>query len=212
MRLLLLNANTSAGVTAMCVSAAQQAVRPGTEVVGATARFGAAIIQNRAQNIVGGHALLELLAEHQQCADAALIAVSYDTALAAARESVRFPVIGMTEAGLLTARLLGERIGMVTFGTPELYRELAEAYGVGHKLAAIRVLDVEPAKAYSYPASILPALRARCQALIAEDGADVVVLCGAALAGMSRQLGDVDAPVIDGITAGARLCEALVQH
>ncbi len=40
-----------------------------------------------------------------------LLAVSYDTALLAAREMLRVPVVGMTEASMHAACLLGTRFG-----------------------------------------------------------------------------------------------------
>ncbi len=129
MRLLLINANTTEAVTLSCADVARRVASIGTEIVPLTGRFGAAIIESRAENAIAAHALLELVAEHRGKADAALIAVSYDTALLPAREIAGFPVLGITQASLSVACLLGSRIGMVTFGTPGLYRELAEGYG-----------------------------------------------------------------------------------
>lgn len=212
MRLLIINANTSEGVTEICCRAARLAASADTEVIGLTAAYGAKIIENRAQNAVGAHALLELLEANAANADAALIAVSYDTGLMAARELVRFPVLGMTQSALITASMRGERLGLLTFGTPHLYRELAAQYGMADRIAAIRVLPVKPTDAYENPQSVVDAVKAEGTALISEDGADAIVLCGAALAGMSLQLGMAFAvPVIDGIVAGTLLCEGLTK-
>jgi allantoin racemase len=212
MRLLVINANTSVSVTEICCRAARMAASRDTEVIGLTAAYGARIIENRAQNAVGAHALLELLEANAPNADAALIAVSYDTGLMAARELVNMPVMGMTQSALIAASLRGERLGLLTFGTPHLYRELAVQYGLVDRIAAIRVLPVKPSDAYENPQSVVEAVRTQGQALISEDRADTIVLCGAALAGMSRQLGKAfPVPVIDGIIAGTLLCESMVK-
>ena len=56
------------------------------------------------------------------------------------------------------------------------------------------------------------AAKARYEALVAEVAAEVVVLCGAAMAGMPARIADrVPVPVIDGIAAGVGLCEMLVR-
>jgi hypothetical protein len=46
---------------------------------------------------------------------------------------------------------------------------------------------------------------------VAEDGADVVILAGAPLAGLARDVAsEIPVPVVDGIAAGVRLAEAVV--
>ncbi|MET0430095.1 MAG: aspartate/glutamate racemase family protein [Microvirga sp.] len=212
MRLLVINANTSQGVTDLCCRAARMVAAPGTEIVGLTAEYGARIIENRAQNVVGAHAVLDMLGRNASDADAALIAVSYDTGLKAAQEMVPFPVLGMTQAALLTASLRGDRLGMLTFGTPHIYRELAVQYGMADRIAAIRTLPVEPGDAYANPSAVIDAVKAAGEALVSADGADSIVLCGAALAGMSLRLTPhFRVPVIDGIVTGTMLCEGLVR-
>lgn len=212
MRLLVINANTSQGVTDICCRAARMAAAPGAEIVGLTAGYGARIITNRAQNVVGAHAVLDLLHANASGADAALIAVSYDTGLEAAREMASFPVLGMTQSALLTAALRSDRLGLLTFGTPHLYRELALRYGMADRIAAIRTLPVDPAEAYENPSRVVDAVKVAGEALVSEDRVEAIVLCGAALAGMSLHLtAGFSVPVIDGIVAGTILCESLVR-
>ena len=86
---------------------------PGTEIVPLTARRGPRVIGTRAENALAAAAVIELLAEHAGSADAALIAISFDTALDGAREAAPFPVVGMTEAALHAAALLGGPIGFI---------------------------------------------------------------------------------------------------
>ncbi len=47
--------------------------------------------------------VLQLAARHAEEVDAVILAVSYDTALYAAREMLDIPVVGMTEAAMLTS-------------------------------------------------------------------------------------------------------------
>lgn len=211
MRLLLINANTSAGVTDLCARAAQKIAGPQTEIVPLTGRFGARIIEGRAESAIAVHAMLELIAENAATADAALVAVSYDTGLREARDLVGFPVVGITQASLAVATLIGSRVGMITFGTPWLYRELAQSYGVAERIAAIEVVQASAKEAYENPDTVRQLVRTAIGKLIDDAGADIIVLCGAAFAGMAAQFeNDVPVPVLDGVTCGVPLCETLV--
>lgn len=211
MRILLVNPNTTQAVTESCAGEARRVARPGTEIVPMTAAFGPAIISSRAENAVAGHAMLEALARGAEGADAVLLAVSYDTALLAAREMLEVPVVGMTEAAMTAALLVSTRFGLVTFGTPGQYRDLVAERGYERRLAGIRPVEAAAADVYARPDAVVEQVLAAGRRLIEEDGADAVVLCGAAMAGMAHHLkGDLPVPVLDGIACGVPLCEALV--
>ena len=79
MRILLINGNTTAAITDRCAAAARAAATPGTEIVPLTAKRGPRIIGTRAENALAGAAVIELLAENAGSADAAIIAISFDT-------------------------------------------------------------------------------------------------------------------------------------
>jgi allantoin racemase len=63
MRLLLINPNTSAGITDLIVAAGRRAASPDVEIVGVTARFGARYIGSRAAAAIAGHAALDAWAQ-----------------------------------------------------------------------------------------------------------------------------------------------------
>lgn len=210
LRILVANANTTVAVTENCAAAARAAASPGTEIVAATPRFGPAIISSRAENAIAAHGILDCLAQHHAGCDAAVLAVSYDTALAAARQLLPIPVLGMTEAACLTACMLGGRFGLVTFSSAELYRELIASYGLASRLSGIGLVAASPSDAASDPAGVAAKVAETARAL-ARDGADAVILGGAALAGMGGRIqADVPVPLVDGIAAAVRLAEALV--
>lgn len=212
MRILLVNPNTTEAVTESCASVARAVAAPGTEIVPLTGEFGARIISSRAENAIAAHALLTLLARHRKDADAVLLAVSYDTALLAAREMLPIPVVGMTEAALMTAHLVASRFGLVTFGTPGVYRDLVAAHGVSARFAGLRSIDTAASTVYADPKSVETRVIEAASALAREDGAECVVLSGAAMAGFARRIKDqVPVPVLDGIACGVPLCEMLVR-
>ena len=101
MRILILNANTTDFVTQTAAAEARRVASPGTEIVTATADFGAAIVATRCEHAIAEHAAVVLAARHATDCDAVVIAVSYDTGLKALRGPVGVP--GHPDGGHETA-------------------------------------------------------------------------------------------------------------
>jgi allantoin racemase len=209
-RILVANANTTEAITLLCAEAARASAAPGTEILPATPRFGPAVISSRAENVIAGHALLELLAEHAGQVQAVVLAVSHDTALEAARQLMPCPVVGMTEAACLAACMLGARFGLLTLGGVETYRELVGRHGLASRLSGLEGVAATPQEAVADPARVEAMVLAAVARLV-EGGADAVVLGGAALAGMAARLGPrAPVPLLDGIACAVKMAEALV--
>jgi allantoin racemase len=213
-RLLLVNANTSQQVTDAVVAAARAAAAPGTEIVGATGRFGARIIATRSENAIAEHALLDAAASHAAGCDAVIVAVSYDTGLRAARELLPMPVVGMTEAALFTACMLGGRFGLVTFGRRALplYRETVEGHGLAGRLVGLRGIEATALEVFRDPVAVDTQLLSAIADLVERDGAECIILAGAALAGWPKRLQEhTPVPLVDGIACAVPMAEHLVR-
>jgi allantoin racemase len=212
MKLLLVNGNITQAVTDLVRAEAARHARPGTEITAVTATFGVPIVSTELENAIAGHAVLDLLATHAPGHDAAVLAISFDTALLAARQLLDIPVIGMTEASLHTACLLGRRFGLITFGTLSrlLYIDLVRERGLQDRMAGCSSIDVPAVAAYLQHAAFDQMVSDAAHALVADSGADVVVICGAAVAGTAARLQpQVNVPLLDGIGCAVRLAEAL---
>lgn len=142
MRILMLNPNTSQSVTDLIAAAARAAAAPGTEIVPVTAPRGMPYIATRAEAVLGGAVALEMLAELHGGVDAAVMAAFGDPALGGARELFPIPVVGLAEAGMLTACMLGARFAVVTFAQAlePWYRECVEWHGLERRCAGVRAL------------------------------------------------------------------------
>jgi allantoin racemase len=214
MRLLIANSNTTAAVTDGMVAAGRAVAAPGTEIRGANARFGPSIVGTRTEAAIATHGLIDLLAAEAAGTDAVLIGMSLDAGLLAARELLEVPVLGMTEAAMLTACMLAPRFGLLVMGQAGIVtgRELVEGYGLERRLAGIRMVDATPQDILAAPEAFHAPLLAAAQALVEQDGADAVVLMGAVLAIMPPVLRDrVPVPLLEGIACGVPLLEALVR-
>lgn len=214
MRLLLVNSNTSEFVTGRVAEAARAAAGPGTEIRAVTGTFGARVIGTRSENAVAMHSTMALVAEHAGDCDGVLIAVSYDTAADAAREMLSIPVLGMTEAALHVATLVGRRVGAIVFGRRVLglYRDVIAATGLGGCVAGWRALESSAPYAPGDQSEVDRMIVAAAADLVAQDGVEAIVLTGAVMAGVPARLQpQIDVPMFDGITTGVPLLEALVR-
>lgn len=213
MRLLVVNPNTSAEITEAIASAARRAAAPGTELVVVSAPFGPRYIATRGEHLIAAYATLTALAGHVAGCDGAVVAAFTDPGLWAAREALAVPVVGIAEAGMLTACLLGARFSILTTAgrLVPVFRELAETYGLASRLASVRALERSPLDVARDPRVIADGLAALGRAAVEEDGADVLVLGGAPLGGMAAALSDrVGVPALDGVGCAVRHVEALV--
>jgi allantoin racemase len=214
MRILVLNANTTDFVTQTAAAEARRVASPGTEIVTATADFGGAIVATRSEHAIAEHAAVVLAARHATDCDAVVIAVSYDTGLKALREMLNVPVVGMTEAALLSACMLGGPIGLISFGRRvwPIYRELVDGYGLSARIAGRRVSDNTTAYKPGDYSALDAELVATAHDLIEKDGAEGIVVLGAVMAGASRRIEDrVPVPVLDGMRCAIPQAEALVR-
>lgn len=212
MRILLINPNISDSVSDLIRAEAQRSASPGTEIEVMTAPFGVAYIETRFESLVAAYATAQLAAEHCARFDAVVVAAFGDPGLAGLRELLPIPVTGMTEAALATAHLLGHRISIIAISQriQAWYRETVEAYGFGSRLASIRALDRPLSSIGGVQEEHAHALHALAERAVAEDGADVIILAGAPLAGLARSLhGRLPVPMVDGVSSAVRHAETL---
>lgn len=213
MKLLLINPNISESVSELIRQEAMRSASSDTQVQVVTARFGVAYIETRFESLVGAYATAELAAEHYADADAVVVAAFGDPGLAGLREVMPIPVTGLTEAALASAHLLGHRFSIIAISQriQAWYREVVESYGFGTRLASIRALDRPLSSIGGVQQEHTDALKALAERAVREDGAEVIVLAGAPLAGLARSIkGELPVPVVDGVSSAVRHAESLV--
>ena len=213
MRLLIINPNISESVTALIEAEARRTAAPGTEITMKTAPFGVAYIETRFEALIGAYATAQVAAEHVAGHDAVIVAAFGDPGLGGLREALPVPVLGLSESALASACLLGHRFSIVAISQriSAWYREVVEANGLIGRLASIRALDQPLAGIGSVQTDHAEALRALCERAVAEDGAEVIILAGAPLAGLARAVrGELPVPVVDGVSSAVRHAETMV--
>lgn len=217
MRLLVINPNISDDVTALIESEALRSAAPGTELVVRTAGHGVEYIETRFESLIAAGAVAEIIAEHTRPGadpvDGVVVAAFGDPGMPALKELANVPVIGITEAALCAAALQGHRFSIIAISDriKPWYRDCVERFGLLGRLASIRSINETLNSIGSVQQDFKETLLALSRQAVAEDGADVVILAGAPLAGLARELeGEIPVPVVDGISAGIRMAEAVV--
>ncbi len=212
-RLLIINPNTSTGVSALLQGYAQQRLGEAVQVKTVTARFGAPYIACEASYAVAGHAVLdawaaELQSLHAVPPDAVLIGCFGDPGLMALRESSAAPVVGLAEAAFAQAAQHG-RFAVVTGGhrwQPMLERlALTLGYAPGKALAGVHTVALTGAQLLEDMQGGSRLLLEACRAVQGAGNVQAIVLGGAGLAGMAERLQpEVDVPLIDSVQAGCQ--------
>jgi len=213
-RLLVINPNTTASITDLCLRYIRAAVGEEVALVGATGRFGCAYISSEACYAVAAHAALDCYAEHGAGCDGVLLACFGEPGVFALREVAPVPVIGLAEASMQAAAERGGRFAIVTGG--ERWKPMLERFaamiGYGDRLAAVRVVPLTGGQIAANRDGAIEMLAKACVAAVDEDGADEVILGGAGLAGLAERIQPrVWAPVLDSVIVGAKRAAALAR-
>jgi allantoin racemase len=210
MRLLVINPNITESVTRLIGEEARRAASAGTELTLLTAPFGVAYIETRLEALIGAYASLLLISENVGKHDAVIIAAFGDPGLPALRDAIDRPVIGLTDAALIAAGQLGNRFSIIAISQriSAWYREVVEGYGFGERLASIRALDQSIRDIAGVQEEHAARLMALCTTAVQEDGADVLILAGAPLAGLARRIeGQLPVPLVDPIASAVKQAE-----
>ena len=212
MRILLVNPNTTKALTVRMAGIAEGVAAPGTTIVPLTAGRGFPYIASQAEAHLSSAVVYEMLAENRDGADAAIIAAFGDPGLAGAKQIFDFPVIGMAEAAVLSAAMLGRRFAIVTF-SPVMkgwYADAVQDAGLQSRFTGVRTPATHADNFDGMQDRMRGDLIDLCNAAVREDGAEAVILGGAPLAGLAQAIeAEVRAPLVDPISAATVQAVAL---
>ena len=214
MRIKIINPNTTQGMTDKIGACARHVARPGTEIVAVSPAMGPASIESHYDEALSVPGLLqEIAAGEREGFDGYVIACFGDPGLKAARELARGPVIGIAEAAMHVASMVGTRFSVVTtlartIGQAE---HLAQVYGMDRFCARVRACEIAVLDLEEPGSGARERIVAECRRALDEDGSDAIVLGCAGMADLCAHLsGVLGVPVIDGVTAATQLVESLV--
>lgn len=214
MKLLIVNPNISESVTALIEAEARRSIGPDTQITAVTATLGVAYIETRFEALIGAYAVAQQVAEHVAGHDGVVVAAFGDPGLNALREALPVPVTGMTEAAMATACQLGSRFSIVSI-SPRMrgwYLDTVHNSHLSSRLASFRALQQAPSNVATVQTEQAERLVEIAHQCVREDGADVIILAGAPLAGLARTIQHrLPVPAVDGVSCAVRQIEALVR-
>ncbi|OYN78009.1 aspartate/glutamate racemase family protein [Mycolicibacterium sphagni] len=217
MKILVLNPNTSATMTAEIDAAARVAAAPGTEIYTAAPGFGTVAIDSAAESYLSAVGVMDLvatqLADGTFDADAVVLAGFGEHGKDALQEMLDVPVLDIAESAAHVAHLIGRRFSVVT----TLARSIAPIEdrlllaGLAAHCASVRACGLGTAEVDADPAGAVTAIVTEAGRAVTQDGADVICLGCAGMAGVTAAItAALGVPAVDGVAAAVGLAQMLV--
>jgi len=214
-KIFLANPNATQAITEACRELAHRAASTGTEVIAWTNREGPPIVDSFYADYAAGRALSLALPRVAPPPDAVVLAGFGNYGTAAVKEVMEVPVVNIAEAALAFALPFCHRFAVLTAPARMVpyTQDLIALLGVAGRCAAVHAVNLprldegEPS-----PGSVVTTMVTAVEQLIAEDGADLVVLGGARLSPYAASLrGRVAVPIVEPVACGVQLAEAAVR-
>lgn len=213
MRLLVINPNTSAEMTASIDAAARAIAAPATEVRTVSGGFGPLSIEGHFDEVIAAAAVVEQVRDAQHWApDGIVIACFGDPGLDGAREAADAPVLGIAEAAFHAASMVATGFSVVTTmsRTCIIAEHLVSRYGFERTCRGIHGTDIPVLELESCAGETFEQMITVAEHALERDRSGAIVLGCAGMASachaMQQRLG---VPVIDGVAAAVSFAQAL---
>jgi len=214
MKIMVINPNTSESITNHIREELSRIKRPDTELTVLCPEKGPETIESAYDEAHAIPPTLELVKKaNQEGYDAVILACFSDPGLEAAKEVSEIPVIGIEESTLHMAAMLGARFSIMT---PRKQRipvreEHVHMRGMNHFLASVRSLDLSVAETDADPKKTKKRVLEVAKAAVEEDGAEVIILGCAGMAGYAPELeSKLGVKVLDPTAVALKVAEAMV--
>lgn len=210
MRILIINPNSDPEMTALIQSSADNYAAGDFEVVCKPTPGAPVFIETSSDVIQAAPGMIKLLTENEDRFDALIIACHDDPNLDAMKEMTCKPVVGIGEASMKMASMLGHRFSVVTTTKHSIPAKEAQvrALHLEGLLASVKAPPEEMADASDEEKYLKAA-----QMALDEDMAEVIVLGCAGLSGLDKVISEeLGAPVLDGVVCALIIATGLVKY
>jgi allantoin racemase len=214
---LVLNPNTSESMTAEIAAAASAAAAADTDIVAMNPRFGTAAIDSAAESYLSAVGVMDIVttmaARGEFDYDAVILAGFGEHGKDALQEMLSVPVLDIAESAAHIAHLIGRRFSIITTlarSIPPIEDRLLLA-GLNAHCASVRACGIGTAEVDADPAAAVQAIVEQAARAVVEDGADVICLGCAGMAGVTAAISTkLGLPAVDGVAAAVGLAQAVV--
>jgi allantoin racemase len=216
MKILIINPNTSDEMTQGIDKTAKQYARPDTKILSISNKKGPASIESNYETALALEGVLsEVIRANNKEYDAVILACYGDPGLEAAREISEIPVYGIGETSMHFAALLGRKFSVITDLTREIpwvERDVIR-FGLEAKFASARAPGIAVLELQSNFDATLQGLIKESKKAIEEDGAEVICLGCAGMAGYDKAVEEeTGVPVLDGVVCAVKFAEAMFDY
>lgn len=214
MRILVLNPNTTAAMTASIRALAEHSARPGTQILATEPLWGPESIEGHFEGVLSAAAVLDRLATlEEEPFDALVMAGFGEPGREAAQEILDVPVFDITECAAQMAMMLGHSYAVVTTldrAVPQIQDRLLTA-GLLQRCASVRGTGLGVLELEEDADRTVREILTQARAAVEEDHAEVVCLGCGGMAGLRERVeAELGVPVVDGVAAAVGFAEAVV--
>lgn len=216
MKIKIINPNTCLAMTKSIELCAKKYANPGTEIVAVSPERGPITIEDYYDEALATVGVMEEIRKGQlEGFDGYITACFGDPGLYQGRELCSVPVIGIAEASLFMACMLGYKFSIISilerFKAP--MEELVKKYGVEGRCASVRCTDVPVIEFEQDKSKGEKALYKAGKEAVELDGAEVLCLGCAGMVGFDEVLEKkLGIPVIDPVAAAVKFLEGIISY
>ncbi len=214
MRILIMNPNSTATMTEKIAASARAVASETTTIEPATGVDAPASIQGHHDEAMSVPGLIARVRQAEMDGvDGVVVACFDDPGIGACREVFSGPVIGICEASVKAASMLATSFSVVTTlpRAIPVIEHLIHGYGLSHMCRRVRSAEIPVLALEEENSGAKEKVRDVILQAVREDNCEAVVLGCAGMADLTEWLTEeTGVPVIDGVTVGTKMVEALV--
>jgi len=210
MKIFIINPNSDPEMTAVITESAEKFAAGEFDIECRSTPGAPEFIDTFEDKIRNGPGMMQLIRENEGNCDAFVVACHDDPNLDAMKEITEKPVVGIGEASMKIASMLGHRFSIVITSKHSIpyHEDLVRKYHLQDILASIRVPAEETEfkndeEKYMYAA----------QLVLEEDMAEVIVLGCAGMGDLDKRMQKkLGVPVLDGVACALIIASGLVKY
>ncbi len=210
MRILLINPNSDLEMTEAIQQSAEAFAAGGYEVVTKATPGAPQFIETYRDELLAAPGMMQLVRVNEDDFDAMIIACHCDPNLDAMKEISSIPVVGIGEASMKLATMLGHTFSVVTTHIHSIPGKIANARKMHLQDLMVSVRAPEKGEEDLGDEQLFLGLSRRA---VEEDLAEVIVLGCAGLTGMDKLIEkELGVPVLDGVICALIIATGLVKY
>ena len=210
MKILIINPNSDLGMTKAIRKTAENFAKGDYEVVCQSNPDAPGFIETYEDEIKTAPGMIRLMRENEEKFDAFINACHCDPNLDVMKEITKKPVVGIGEASMKIASMLGHKFSVISGAKHSIPNKEAviRKYHLQDALASVRAPEGDVSKLCAEEKYLQAAKLA-----IEEDKAEVIVLGCAGMTGLDKKLQKkLGVPVLDGVVCALIIATGLVEY